>query len=197
MTGVPIAELAARAEAFLFQEGDSLPIAKLARLLECTEGELRSALDLLSERAGERGVALVRTGAEALLSVSPAAASAVSSALEKELGRDIGDAGLEVLAIVLYRGASTRSDIDYIRGVNTSWTIRTLVARKLLLRTTNPNDAREYVYHPTPELLAHLGVTDASKLPEYATISRELREFESSRETSEHDTDNTEDVGGA
>lgn len=190
-----INELSERTEAFLFQEGDSLPLAKLARLLECTKEELRAALDLLRERGAGRGIALVQTETEAVLAVSPSSAPAIRAAFEKELGREIGDAGLEVLAILLYRGSSTRAEIDYIRGVNTSWTIRMLVARKLLERTPNPKDGREYLYHPTSELLAHLGVTSVTELPEYATISRELAEFESTRERTENEhPDNTENA---
>jgi len=83
------------------------------------------------------------------------------------------------LAIVLYRGPSTRAQIDYIRGVNTSWTIRNLLTRGLLERTGNPEDGREYLYRPTVELLAHLGVRDYAELPNREEITAELKAFES------------------
>ena len=62
--------------------------------------------------------------------LSPETSQEIREAYRRELGREIGDAGLEVLSIVLYRGPSTRSEIDYIRGVNTSSTIRTLLSRR-------------------------------------------------------------------
>ena len=108
--------------------------------------------------------------------------------IEKELSREIGEAGLEVLAIVLYRGPSTRSQIDYIRGVNTSSTVRTLLARGLIERASNPNDSREYLYRPTTELLAHLGVSGVTDLPDCATISSELAAFEATRTSSPFDS---------
>jgi chromosome segregation and condensation protein ScpB len=52
------------------------------------------------------------------------------------------------------------------------------MSRGLVERTGNPDDAREYVYRPTVELLSHLGVTKAPDLPEYATIAAELAAFE-------------------
>ncbi len=172
-------DLAVRAEAFLFSEGGSLTFKKLLQLLGTKEPELRDALKALAARLEGSGLSLVETDTEVSLVVSAAASPAVQAAHERELGRDIGDAGLEVLAIVLYRGPSTRAQIDYIRGVNTGSTVRNLLARGLLERTGNPDDGREYLYRPTVELLAHLGVRNRSELPDYESILAELSAFES------------------
>ena len=167
-----------KAEAFLFAEGGSLSLKKLEQLLEVKRPELLAALDELSTALEGRGLSLVRTDTEATLAVSGETSDAVQKAYEKELGKEIGDAGLEVLAIILYRGASTRAQVDYIRGVNTSSTIRTLLSRGLLERIGNPDDAREYLYRPTTELLAHLGVRDTTELPDKGAIVAELSAFE-------------------
>jgi len=182
-------DLSARAQAFLFSEGGSLTLRKLAQLLEVKEPELLEALTTLSSRLSSRlegtGLALIRTDTEVTLAVAPAESIAVQSAYRKELGREIGDAGLEVLAIVLYRGPSTRAQIDYIRGVNTASTVRNLLGRGLLERTGNPDDGREYLYRPTVELLAHLGVRSASELPDHSEVTRELAAFEAKAEDPE------------
>lgn len=170
--------LSDRIEALMFTEGGSLSIKKLVQLLGCTEDELKKGLAELEEKRASTGIALVKTDTEVALTIAPAAAETIEKAFEREIGREIGDAGLEVLAIVLYRGPSTRSQIDYIRGVNTSTTIRSLSARGLLERIPNPNDAREYLYRATSELIAYLGVTEATKLPDYVKITNELAAFE-------------------
>lgn len=171
-------DLANRIEALLFTEGGSMTKKKLMQILEVTEAQLTPALHSLATRREGTGLALVASDTEVALTVAPAAADTIEKAFQKEVGREIGDAGLEVLSIILYRGPSTRAQIDYIRGVNTSSTIRTLTSRGLLERIQNPSDAREYLYRPTTELLAHLGVTELSELPEYAKISSELAAFE-------------------
>ncbi len=171
-------DLAGKAIAFLFAEGGELTRKKLASLLGCNEAELRDAQKVVAERLQGSGIGLIETEAALSLAVAPEASSSVQEALKRELDRDIGDAGLEVLSIILYIGPSTRARIDYIRGVNSSSTIRNLLARGLVERIGNPEDAREYLYRPTVELLAHLGVTDGAKLPEYATIVAELSSFE-------------------
>ena len=175
-------DIAARAHAFLFSEGGEVTYRKLATLLECKEAELKAALDELSKRLEGSGVSPIRTETAVSLATSKETSEVVRAAHKKELERDIGDAGLEVLAIVLYMGPSTRTRIDYIRGVNTSSTLRNLLARGLLERTENPEDAREYLYRPTVELLAYLGVKDTRELPDYATIVPELATFEQQSE---------------
>jgi len=176
-------------EAFLFSEGGPIRKSRLAQLAGVTQPELETILDDLSARL-TGGLALVRTETEAALVISKASSEAVREAQKKELGEEIGDAGLEVLAIILYRGPSTRAQIDYIRGVNTASTVRNLLARGLLERSGNPMDGREYIYRPTAELLAYLGAREGKDLPEFAKIHEELASFEKQQETFKGDPDN-------
>jgi segregation and condensation protein B len=176
-------DTAAQIEAFLFSEGGSLTKKRLLQLTSSTAEELEAALKQLSERLSGHGLMLVVSDLEVALVMTPESGLRVQEARGKELNKDIGDAGLEVLAIVLYRGPSTRAQIDFIRGVNTATTVRNLMARGLLVRTGNPSDGREYLYRATTELLAHLGQGRVEDMPEYATISRELANFENSQES--------------
>ncbi len=176
---------ASLAQAFLFAEGGTLSYKKLEALLECDRAELVRTLHEITGRLQGSGLVLIQTETEATLAVAPAQSEHLRAQYEKELGREIGEAGLEVLAILLYRGASTRSGIDYIRGVNTSSTVRNLLARGLIERAGNPADSREYLYRPTAELLAHLGVSDMTELPEHGKITSELQAFEQSQKAAE------------
>lgn len=173
------AELVKRAEAFLFAEGGSLTMRRLAHIAGTTPEKLAPALDALAEQLAGSALTLIRTDNEVSLAVAHGASDALRESYEKELGREVGDAGLEVIGILLYKGPSTRAQIDYIRGVNSSSTMHTLLLRGLVERSGNPNDGREYIYRPTVELLAHLGVARSEELPEYARITSELAEFES------------------
>jgi segregation and condensation protein B len=165
-------------QAMLFSEGGSLSKKRLMQLLGIDQARLRAAADALSARIEGSGLSLIESDTEIALVVSQGSAEAVRKAFESDYDREIGDAGLEVLAIILYRGPSTRAQIDYIRGVNTASTMRNLSARGLIERAPNPDDAREYLYRPTVELLAHLGVTGSKELPDYGKITSELAAFE-------------------
>ena len=159
---------------------------RLAQLAGISAQELEATLDTLATRL-TYGTTLIQTETEAALVISKEASEAVREAQKKELGEEVGDAGLEVLAIVLYRGPSTRAQIDYIRGVNTASTVRNLLSRGLLERAGNPLDGREYMYRPTAELLAHIGVREGKELPEFDKIARELANFEKQQDTFKSD----------
>lgn len=189
---ISIEQLSARLEALLFSEGEPVSMKRLSSLLHCDNVSLLKALEMLAEHLKDRGVTLVRTETEAALAIASIAEETVKKAQEAEIKGDIGDAGLEVLAILLYRGASTRADIDYIRGVNSTFSIRTLLIRGLVERIKNPTDSREFLYRPTVELLAHLGAREGKELPDYATIRTELAAFETAREPEHNGTRNTE-----
>ncbi len=176
-----MSDIGARAQAFLLAEGGPLSLRELSKLLGSDESVTSTALHEIAEALEGSGIALVRTDQEASLSTAPRVSDAIRKAFQESLSRDIGSAGLEVLAIVLYRGASTRARIDYIRGVNTASTIRLLLSRGLLERVPNPEDAREYLYRPTTELLAHLGTRNSAELPDYDTIRTELAAFETTQ----------------
>ncbi len=188
-------DLASRAHAFLFSEGGTISKKKLTSLLGCDQKSLNEAVGALAERLHGTGETVVETATEVTLAVAPATSEIVRAAFEKELGEEIGTAGLEVLAIILYRGDSTRAQIDYIRGVNTSSTLRNLLARGLVERIGNPEDAREYLYRPTVELLAHLGVERLEKLPDYNAITSELSAFETKKEAPEEAPPTESDSG--
>lgn len=169
--------LAQKTHALLFAEGGGLTYTALKKALSCTDQELASAVHELEQLLAGSGLQVVRSDSEVALAISPEARETVVAKAHNEMSNTIGDAGLEVLSVLLYEGPSTRADIDYIRGVNSSSTIRNLLTRGLIERTGNPSDAREYLYRPTLELMAHLGIAERGELPDYATISRELSTF--------------------
>ena len=179
-------DLASKIEALLFSEGGTLPRKKLAQVLGESDEAVSTAITELKHHKEGSGLSVVETEREVTLAVSQDAVPTVKAAFERELGREVGDAGLEVIAIILYRGPSTRSEIDYIRGVNTSSTIRLLAARGLIERALNPKDSREYLYRPTVELLAHLGARSGNELPDYDKITSELAAFEESQKATQN-----------
>jgi len=178
----------AQIQALLFSEGGALSLKALEKALGCSAEEVQEGLENLASALEGSGLTLVRSETEAVLVVATVATEVVTKKATEEYGRDIGDAGLEVLAILLYEGASSRAQIDYIRGVNSSSSLRNLLTRGLIERSGNPEDGREFIYRPTTELLAHLGVSDRTALPEYGTISAELSSFKASHAAGDTDS---------
>lgn len=163
-------------EALLFAFGP-MTRQELAKKLGASAEEVERALPELAARL-TFGIALVDDGRMVELRTASAAADIIEQVVKDENSRDIGKAGLEALAAILYRGPLTRAEIDFIRGVNSSQTLRTLTMRGLVRRVENPKDERSFLYEPTTELLSTLGLAARSHIPEYDTVRTKLEQLE-------------------
>ncbi|MCH8050117.1 SMC-Scp complex subunit ScpB [Patescibacteria group bacterium] len=164
-------------EALLFFKGEPMKINELVKLTKNNESDVKLAVVNLGKNLDSRGVVLMEKDGEVALGTSPEASETIEEMRQIELSRDIGKAGLETLAIVIYKGPVARSEIDYIRGVNSTFTLRNLMIRGLVERKANPTDARGFLYKPTLELLAFLGVGSMEDLPRYLEVEQELKTF--------------------
>jgi segregation and condensation protein B len=177
--------LPATLEAILFFKGGSVTVKELARIATVTPDEVRTALTELKEVLVGRGVRLVLDNDEAELATSPDVAPLIESLRREELEGPLGKAGLETLAVIMYQGPVARADIEYIRGVNVSSTLRTLLIRGLIERVDNPKDKRSFMYRATTELPAYLGVSSIADLPEYASVRDEVQKVYAERPAAE------------
>ena len=180
-----ISKLEAKIEALLFFKAESVELKKLAEILGASKEDVSEALLRLEESLKGRGVALMRNGGEVMLGTSPDMSGLIESVLKEELHRDIGRAGVETLSIIAYMGPVSRAEIDYIRGVSSTFIIRNLLIRGLIERTDNPADRRSFLYQPTFELLSYLGARNLTELPEYETLRGEMRTKVEARRQSE------------
>jgi segregation and condensation protein B len=184
--------LDAKLEAILFFKAEPISIKKLAQFSGATEDDIRAALRELNEKLGGRGVTLIEKDDEVMLGTASDASGIIEALTKEELNRDLGKAGLETLSIILYRGPITRSGIDYIRGVNSTFILRNLMVRGLVEKVPNPEDQRSFLYRPTFELLAHLGISRVEDLPEYQNTNESIDVFikkpeEESRDEQKHE----------
>lgn len=170
--------LSSRLEALLFAAGEPLTKKRLATFLDTNLDGVEDALNALRITLEDRGLMLVEAGEMVELRTSPEAADSVQKLRESELSRDLGKASLETLAIILYKGGSTRGDIDWVRGVNSGAAIRALLLRGLVERTEDANDKRRAFYKPTVEALAHLGAGKLEDLPRYEELHAALATHE-------------------
>lgn len=170
--------LEAQLEALLFWKGEPMPKKKIEAALACSKDELEAALTSLEAALSARGIRLMREGDDVELRTSPETSDMIVKLAKEELVRDLGKAGLETLAIILYKGPIKRSEIDYIRGVNSSFIVRNLLIRGLIDRVTEKEgNGRGYSYKPTIDLLAHLGVAKLEELPDFAKVKAEMEAF--------------------
>ncbi len=172
-------------EAILFFKGESITVKKLSTLLDVPEADVTVGIEALKAELSGRSLTIMTKDDEVLLTTAPEVSGLIEQLVKAELSRDLGKAGLETLSIILYKGPIARRDIDYIRGVNSQFIIRNLLVRGLIEKTSSETDQRSFLYKPSFELLAHLGITAISELPEYEAVHHELENFMKKEETEE------------
>ncbi|HPW34368.1 MAG TPA: SMC-Scp complex subunit ScpB [Candidatus Paceibacterota bacterium] len=154
-------------EAVLFIFGEAVDIKKLSNILSVSEEEvLVAAKDLSSQlSSSDRGIMLMEKEGKYMLSTKPQHALLIEKFVTENLKEDLTPAALETLSIVAYFGPLTRAQIDYLRGVNSSFILRSLLIRGLVERKTGKGLA--FNYEVTFDFLKFLGINHVSKMPQY------------------------------
>lgn len=164
-------------ESLLFASGEPIKISRLAKVSGAEKAEIENALMVISGEYSSqgRGFVILRKGDEVQIATNPDFSSYVSQLIEGELQEALSTAALEVLSVIAYRGPIARSEIELIRGVNCSYTLRNLLLRGLIERSDNPRDARGYVYVISFEFLKRLGIANVQELPDYEKLTGDIR----------------------
>ncbi len=170
--------LVSKLEALLFISGEPVAVTRLSQLLDTNSDALRSACATLQARYAadsHAGLMLLEHAGQVALATKPELSGLIETFTKSTLQETLSKAALEVLSIVAYRGPIARSEIEAIRGVNCSYTLRALLLRGLIERLGHPHDARGYLYQPAFKFLEHLGISRVADLPDYATLSVDER----------------------
>jgi segregation and condensation protein B len=164
-------------ESILFARGEEISCSQLAKIIEVKKESIVAAVDeLISEYQEEkRGFGLVKNGDNIQMVTNPKNAQMVEKTIKKNLQENLSRTALEVLAIVAYRGPVSRADIEAIRGVNSSFTLRNLLMRGLIIKNTNENDQRGYLYNISTEFIKKMGMGQINELPDYESLSKDKR----------------------
>lgn len=168
-------------EGLLFYRGTPLKKVGLCKEFTVDSEGLEAALSALRSRLEKGALRLVESDTEVALVTAPALAPFIEQTRKSDLKKDIGKAGAETLAIILYKKNVTRNEIDYIRGVNSSFILRNLMTRGLIERQSAPKGSG-YTFSITTELLNHLGVTRPEELTDFARITDALETFSNDKE---------------
>lgn len=174
-------ELVAKLEALLFIYGESLTYERAAKLLEVRLEEVKTAASVLKENYALRAGGLTVLEHDGAIQLTTAAqfGAMLDKVFKAEMRESLTPAALETLSIITYGGPLGRPEIDFIRGVNSTFSIRALLLRGLIDRAADPKRPNAFVYQASAELLRHLGVAAIGDLPEYErfrTLVGELRQ---------------------
>ncbi len=166
-------------EGLLFYKSAPQKKQTILKLFEISPEEMTSAIAVLHERLSTGATRLVETNEELQLVTCSELAPVIEALRKSEMKADIGKAGAETLAIILYQEPVSRAEIDRIRGVNSSFILRNLMIRGLVDRTHNKNRGA-FEFTISPALLNYLSITQKHELPDFAVIANALEKFNQS-----------------
>ncbi|MEY3783942.1 MAG: segregation and condensation protein segregation and condensation protein [Candidatus Parcubacteria bacterium] len=163
-------------ESVLFYKAVPQNKKRLIGYFKVSEEDFTHALTIIKGRFQAGAMRLLETETEIQLATAPELSEFIESLRKQDMAGDIGKAGAETLAIVLYREPISRSEIDRIRGVNSAFILRNLMMRGLVTRESVTGNG--YQFRITTTLLQHLGITDKRSLPQYSEFMNTIDTFD-------------------
>ena len=171
--------LSAKLEAVLFTHGEPVAVSRLAELVDASDTEVEEGLkELLNAlESQDRGISLMLSDGKAVLTTLPALGELVKKLTNEELDSELTPASLETLSLIAYLGPVSKAEIEYIRGVNSSFILRSLMVRGLVGKVANKERPGSFVYNVTFDFLRHMGVGSPEELPDrdkYKNLLKDL-----------------------
>jgi segregation and condensation protein B len=173
--------------ALLFVAEGPLSVEALAEVVGEPPESVERALQTLEQQLQQQGaIQLMRLAGGYQLATKPEYAPYIARLLNPPPKR-LSRAALEVLAIVAYQQPVTQAQIDALRGVDSSHTIRQLVAKGLLKEVGRKEaPGKPLLYGTTPQFLHYFGLESLEQLPDLQE-GEEVKPNELSLETARLD----------
>ena len=160
---------AAAIEAIIFAAGYPMKYEKLASVLGLTPSEVKRYVSELAEKYNddEHGIMVLMFPETCQFCTKELHMPYIKEALGIKRGGNLSASSMEVLAIVSYNQPVTRSFVDLVRGVDSSYALNSLVD-KGLIETCGRLDApgRPMLYGTTDKFLRVFGLNSVDELPE-------------------------------
>lgn len=170
-------------EAILFAAGHSMPYDKLAAVMGLTPAIVKRYAKELASTYDDKGISLLLYPDSCQLCTKEEFATLVREALGIRRGGNLSASSMEVLAVIAYNQPITRSFIDTIRGVDSSYAVGSLLD-KGLIEASGRLDApgRPMLYVTTDKFLRVFGLSSLEDLPETEALSTAAQQIGISNE---------------
>ena len=157
-------------EAILYAAGYPVKYAKIAEVLGLDEKNTRAIIEHLSEEynsaKSKKGLNLLMFEDTCQFCTKEQYAPYIREALGIKRGGNLSASSMEVLAVIAYNQPVTRSFIDQVRGVDSSYAVNSLIDKNLI-EACGRLDApgRPKLYVTTEKFLRVFGINSLSELP--------------------------------
>ena len=169
-----MSDLSSAIEAILFASGEAFPIDRISLILGAEKKEIELAAAFLQSEyeTNKRGIRILRLDNKLQMCSAPKYAQIISLALEQRKPPVLSQSALETLAITAYFQPVTRAYIDQVRGVDSSYTVSTLIDRGLIEICGKLDvPGRPAIFRTTDVFLRTMGISSLDELPELPDMS--------------------------
>ena len=167
-------DICARLEAVLFASGEPVPIGRLSLILNITEEQVVSTAYELKDiyESNNHSIVVLFLDKKIQICTKPDFASYVTKVLEQRKPPQLSQSALETLSIVAYYQPATNAYISKIRGVDSSYSISTLLDKGLIeVKGKLEAPGRPSLYGTIDVFLRTMNISSLEELPELPDIS--------------------------
>ena len=162
-------------EAILFASDQPVSINEMSEVLDGADGRIiRTVIEGLRDEyeKEKRSFRLVEVAGGFQMATDPLYGEWLKKMYKSRQTNRLSGPALETLAIIAYRQPVTRTDIEFIRGVNVDGVIKNLMDRDLI-KITGRKDVpgRPILYGTTKEFLLYFGLNSLDELPNLKEFS--------------------------
>jgi len=165
----PATDLIAAVEAVLFAAADPVHPKEIAAAFEgATESEVAAAIDALRERyaAGQGGLTVEQVAGAFRLATKPEVGAIVRQFFRQRNRTRLSPAALETLAIIAYRQPITVPEIQAMRGVDPSGSLKGLLEKSMVrILGRKKVVGNPLLYGTTKQFLVHFALNRLEDLP--------------------------------
>jgi len=169
-------ELQSAIEGILFAAGDPVPVERMCFVLEQDRDTVDSVCQRLADQYSyeRRGVRLIRLENSWQMCSAPECADYIRKTLENRKPAKLSQPALEVLSIIAYFQPVTRTYIEQIRGVDSSYTVGLLLERGLICEAGRLSvPGRPMQFKTTKNFLRAFGLASLDDLPELPSATQD------------------------
>ncbi len=161
-------------EGLLYVSGDNgLTLKEVMSILSLNEEEAKNLVYRLKRQYEEenRGLRLNYLGNTFKLTTKQEHKEYYEKLLENPTTHTLSQAALEVLAIIAYNEPVTRGQIDEMRGVDSVFVLRKLLAKGLIKESGRSNlPGHPILYKTTDDFLDYFGLSTKDDLPDIRVV---------------------------
>ena len=175
-------------EAILFTMGDSVPLERLADVLDMDKKQVKELLDELKQDYADegRGITLIELDGSYQMGTKVETYEYITRLVRQKKKHSLTNVMLETLSIIAYKQPVTKQEIEAIRGVKSDFAVNKLVEYGLVQELGRLDTiGRPIIFGTTEEFLRSFGVSSIEDLPDIDEVQKQNFFEEASQEISD------------